>query len=83
MNALLNAVPIPAALLVVGDIDQLPSVGPGQLLGRIHPVRLSVGDTFNRGVSHVVRSQPQLSSRISYGGLGAYELVDAFSFVFS
>ena len=32
MNALLKAVPDKAALLVVGDVDQLPSVGPGQVL---------------------------------------------------
>jgi exodeoxyribonuclease V alpha subunit len=32
MQALLKAVPDGAALLVVGDIDQLPSVGPGQVL---------------------------------------------------
>jgi exodeoxyribonuclease V alpha subunit len=32
MHALLKAVPDEAALLVVGDIDQLPSVGPGQVL---------------------------------------------------
>ena len=32
MQALLKAVPEHAALLVVGDIDQLPSVGPGQVL---------------------------------------------------
>ncbi|MBK1660123.1 SF1B family DNA helicase RecD2 [Paracraurococcus ruber] len=31
-NALLRAVPDGAALLVVGDADQLPSVGPGQVL---------------------------------------------------
>ena len=35
MQALLNAVPDRAALLVVGDIDQLPSVGPGQVLADI------------------------------------------------
>jgi exodeoxyribonuclease V alpha subunit len=35
MQALLKAVPDRAALLVVGDIDQLPSVGPGQVLGDI------------------------------------------------
>jgi len=29
MQALLRAVPDKAALLIVGDIDQLPSVGPG------------------------------------------------------
>jgi exodeoxyribonuclease V alpha subunit len=32
MHALLKAVPDNAALLVVGDVDQLPSVGPGQVL---------------------------------------------------
>jgi exodeoxyribonuclease V alpha subunit len=32
MHALLKAVPAQAALLIVGDIDQLPSVGPGQVL---------------------------------------------------
>ncbi len=32
MHALVKAVPDHAALLIVGDIDQLPSVGPGQVL---------------------------------------------------
>src|SRR5262247_139119 len=32
MQALMKAVPDRAALLVVGDIDQLPSVGPGQVM---------------------------------------------------
>jgi exodeoxyribonuclease V alpha subunit len=35
MHALLKAVPERAALLIVGDIDQLPSVGPGQVLADI------------------------------------------------
>ena len=35
MHALLKAVPDNAALLIVGDIDQLPSVGPGQVLADI------------------------------------------------
>jgi len=35
MQALLKAVPDHAALLIVGDIDQLPSVGPGQVLADI------------------------------------------------
>ena len=47
MHALLKAVPDRAALLIVGDIDQLPSVGPGQVLadviasGAIPVVRLT------------------------------------------
>jgi exodeoxyribonuclease V alpha subunit len=35
MQALLKAIPDEAALLIVGDIDQLPSVGPGQVLADI------------------------------------------------
>jgi exodeoxyribonuclease V alpha subunit len=35
MQALLRAVPDKTALLIVGDIDQLPSVGPGQVLADI------------------------------------------------
>ncbi|HZA94381.1 MAG TPA: ATP-dependent RecD-like DNA helicase, partial [Gemmatimonadales bacterium] len=47
MNALTKAVPEHAALLLVGDVDQLPSVGPGQVLadtivsGRIPVARLT------------------------------------------
>ena len=35
MQALLRAVPDRAAILIVGDIDQLPSVGPGQVLADV------------------------------------------------
>jgi exodeoxyribonuclease V alpha subunit len=35
MRALLRALPDRAALLLVGDVDQLPSVGPGQVLADI------------------------------------------------
>ena len=35
MQSLLKAVPDNGALLIVGDIDQLPSVGPGQVLADI------------------------------------------------
>ncbi len=35
MQALLKAMPGNAAMLIVGDIDQLPSVGPGQVLADI------------------------------------------------
>ena len=47
MQALMKAVPDNAALLIVGDIDQLPSVGPGQILadviasGKVPVVRLT------------------------------------------
>jgi exodeoxyribonuclease V alpha subunit len=45
MHALLKALPESAALLVVGDVDQLPSVGPGQVLA----------DMITSGVVPVVR----------------------------
>ncbi len=45
MRSLLNALPDTAALLMVGDVDQLPSVGPGQVLG----------DIIGSGVISVVR----------------------------
>ena len=35
MHALMKAVPDDAALLIIGDIDQLPSVGPGQVLADV------------------------------------------------
>jgi exodeoxyribonuclease V alpha subunit len=35
MHALLRAVPPHAAVILVGDVDQLPSVGPGQVLADI------------------------------------------------
>jgi exodeoxyribonuclease V alpha subunit len=35
VRAVLRALPERAALLLVGDVDQLPSVGPGQVLGDI------------------------------------------------
>jgi exodeoxyribonuclease V alpha subunit len=35
MNQLLRAIPSGAALLLVGDVDQLPSVGPGSVLADI------------------------------------------------
>ena len=35
MRALLRALPEQAALLLIGDVDQLPSVGPGQVLADI------------------------------------------------
>jgi exodeoxyribonuclease V alpha subunit len=47
MNHLLKAIPPIATLLLVGDIDQLPSVGPGNVLrdiiasGRVETVKLT------------------------------------------
>ena len=35
MNHLLRALPVGGSLLLVGDVDQLPSVGPGMVLRNI------------------------------------------------
>jgi len=45
MASLLDAIPPEAALLLVGDVDQLPSVGPGQVLA----------DLINSGALPVAR----------------------------
>ena len=64
MRALLAAVPDGAALLVVGDVDQLPSVGPGQVLadiiasGAVPVVRLT--EVFRQAAqSRIVTSSPR------------------------
>ncbi len=55
MQSLVSAVPDHAALLLVGDIDQLPSVGPGQVLadvigsGTVPVVRLT--EVFRQAAS--------------------------------
>ena len=67
MQALLQAVPDHAALLLVGDIDQLPSVGPGQVLadiigsGAIPVVRLT--DVFRQAAtSRIVASAHRINA---------------------
>ena len=67
MQALLQAVPDRAALLLVGDIDQLPSVGPGQVLadiigsGAIPVVRLT--DVFRQAAtSRIVASAHRINA---------------------
>ena len=55
LRALLRAVPIGAALLIIGDVDQIPSVGPGKVLadiiasGRVPVVRLT--EVFRQAAS--------------------------------
>jgi exodeoxyribonuclease V alpha subunit len=66
MQALLKAVPNNAAVLVVGDIDQLPSVGPGQVLadviasGAVAVVRLT--EVFRQAAqSRIITSAHQIN----------------------
>lgn len=70
MHALLKAVPNKAALLVIGDVDQLPSVGPGQVLvdtiasGAVPVVRLI--EVFRQAAkSRIIVS----AHRINEGGI--------------
>jgi exodeoxyribonuclease V alpha subunit len=67
MQALLKAVPDKAALLIVGDIDQLPSVGPGQILadvissGTVPVVRLT--EVFRQAAqSRIITSAHRINS---------------------
>ena len=66
MQSLLKAVPDPTALLIVGDIDQLPSVGPGQVLadiigsGAVPVVRLT--EVFRQAAeSRIITSAHQIN----------------------
>lgn len=83
MRALLRALPDEAALLLVGDVDQLPSVGPGQVLadvigsGALPVVRLS--EVFRQAAeSRIVTS----AHRINRGQLPELEATAGSDFFF-
>ena len=63
MQSLMRAIPDRAALLIVGDIDQLPSVGPGQVLadviasGAVPVVRLT--EVFRQAAQSRIRVQAE------------------------
>src|ERR1044071_4428107 len=66
MRAVLRALPEKAALLLVGDVDQLPSVRPGQRLADIvdsgaGPV-LRITDLFRQSVeSRIIANAPRIN----------------------
>jgi len=74
MHALIKAVPRHAALLIVGDIDQLPSVGPGQVLadliasGAVPVVRLT--EVFRQAAQSRIVT---MAHRINKGELPEFE----------
>ena len=82
MNALLKAVPDNAALLIVGDVDQLPSVGPGQVLAdmiasilkspRVEQTRLDSADGISfHSIAKLVSSNRKTSgTRMCRAGSG-------------
>ena len=67
LNALLRALPDPVRLVLVGDIDQLPSVGPGNVLrdiidsAEVPVVRLT--QIFRQAQkSHIIRNAHRINS---------------------
>ncbi len=70
MQALMKAMPDNAALLIVGDIDQLPSVGPGQVLadvissGAVPVVRLT--EVFRQAAQSRIITSAHASTRASF-----------------
>ncbi|MGG7056076.1 SF1B family DNA helicase RecD2 [Nitrosomonas sp. ANs5] len=80
MNQLLKAVPSNAALLIVGDVDQLPSVGPGAVLadiidsGKIATVRLT--EIFRQALTSKIITN---SHRINQGLLPQTDSSQALS----
>jgi exodeoxyribonuclease V alpha subunit len=86
MNQLLRAVPAKACVVLVGDVDQLPSVGPGTVLrdiiisGSVPVVRLK--EIFRQpGQSWIVRAAHRLNQGVmpesAPAGQGDFYLVEA------
>jgi exodeoxyribonuclease V alpha subunit len=85
MQSLLRAVPDGAALLIVGDIDQLPSVGPGQVLadvissGAVPVVRLT--EVFRQAALSRIISNAHRINQGSMPDLGRSEGESDFYFI--
>jgi exodeoxyribonuclease V alpha subunit len=83
MRALLRALPDEAALLLVGDVDQLPSVGPGQVLadiigsGAVPVVRLT--EVFRQAAESQVIVN---AHRINAGQMPELKAVEGSDFFF-
>ncbi len=83
MRALLMALPDAAALLLVGDVDQLPSVGPGQVLadviasGAVPVVRLT--EVFRQAAQSRIITN---AHRINQGGMPELTAPDGSDFYF-
>jgi exodeoxyribonuclease V alpha subunit len=85
MQALLKAMPDNAGLLVVGDIDQLPSVGPGQVLadiiasGAVPVVRLT--EIFRQAARSAIIASAHKINQGSIPDLGKPQADSDFYFV--
>lgn len=78
MNTLLGAIPLNASLVLVGDADQLPSVGPGNVLGDllesgILPV-IRLGTVFRQAQQSLIVKN---AHRVNQGLLPQNESVDS------
>ena len=89
MYSLLKAVPSRACLVLVGDVDQLPSVGPGLVLGdviasggvpvvRLTEIFRQAGKSWIVRAAHAVR-QGELPESAPAGGDGDFYFVEAQS----
>ena len=47
-NSLMEAIPLHASIVFVGDIDQLPSVGPGKVLNDIIESKIAAVSYLNQ-----------------------------------
>jgi exodeoxyribonuclease V alpha subunit len=85
MQSLMKATPNRAALLIVGDIDQLPSVGPGQGLadiiasGAVPVVRLT--EVFRQAAQSRIISSDHRINQGSIPDLNPPEAESDFYFV--
>jgi len=80
MDQLLKAIPTEAAVLIVGDVDQLPSVGPGSVLadiidsGQIATVRLT--EIFRQASTSKIITN---AHRINHGQMPVVDKTEALN----
>jgi len=67
MNSLMRALPGRAALLLVGDVDQLPSVGPGQVLADLMTLEEHFGCLAGRKLAYVGDCRNNIASSLMIG----------------
>ncbi len=85
MHSLLKALPISAALIIVGDVDQLPSVGAGQVLrdiidsGLLTTVKLT--EVFRQAAESKIISSAHLINQGEMPELKSSKEVSDFYFI--
>ena len=85
MHALLRALPTTSALIMVGDVDQLPSVGPGNALrdlidsGVVPVVRLT--EVFRQAATSRIITSAHLIRQGKMPELGTADAISDFHFI--